>query len=412
MLQAIGLASQKKSTEEENSIEALLAGRPAASGSADDDCVSPLPRSNSFDPAMAEGAARDRPRGILRSGSLDPAISRGIPRSGSFDPAIPRGMVHSGSFDTAMLPHVSLSSFLDYEDFHTSRPPLHANRLNDTPTNHQRKTPPPRGNDRPLPPLMSPARQAAIVKCLAAIEDVKAKMAQCSTEDGSFHACPQQKSAEEDMSMEALLAGRSAASGSANDDHFSPLPRSNSFDPAMAVVAAYDRPQGIPRRGSFDPATLPTVSLSFPLRAGLAHGAGSSPISVPGSLASPLADFRPGGAPAVAEHSSEHWSEGVMRWLDGTTDEPPPYRTLTPPAVPRAVPEALGDASWGDASRGDASWGDASWEPRGQTQGVFLLAGGSTHARGEREGGERDGGARVYRTTPYVRRGSAPVPRS
>ncbi|KAJ1486517.1 hypothetical protein T484DRAFT_3630639 [Baffinella frigidus] len=346
MMKAIRGSPQKKPTEEEMSMEALLTRR-VSSGCAKGDRVaalggsstSPLGRSwNSQDPAMGGVAACGRPTGM--------------PASRSFDPVIARGMVKSGSFDLSKLPSVSLP-FLHYEDDDMSSsppPPFPANaRINGTPTNHQNKTPP-----------MSPVRKAAIEKCMAAIEEVKAALAESSTEDGS-------------MESGSPLAARSPLAGS---------PRVGST-PLPGSPRAGSPQDGGPRAASAPLAGSPRVYRNTPF-----NRWGSDPAGVIRS----------------ADPAEPYSEEAVWAWLDGKTDEPPAYRTLpSPPAAPR---DTFGKtARAGDAvarlGRPEALRNTSSGEG-GRAQGQ--LAGGS-QVGGSQAGGAQEGGPRVYRTPPYIKRG-------
>ncbi|KAJ1472172.1 hypothetical protein T484DRAFT_3647910 [Baffinella frigidus] len=360
MLKAIrGFPPQRKSAEEDMSMEALMTGQSTAS-------CSPLARPNSFDPAMAGNAACDR--------------SRGMPGVRSFDPANNRGMLKSGSFDPAMLPRVSLP-FLHSADSDTSSlPPSRANaRLNDAPTNHRRKTPP-----------MSPLRQAAIQRCIAAIEECKTLLAE-STEDRSLDACHNELPlrAGQTQGASPLEAGSPQVESTiAGGSPRSPLPES----PPAGGPRLYRTTPYIRRRGSAEPVEIMTAD------------------------------------------PSDHYSEEEAVWagLDGVTDAPPADRTLPEPAAPphdafvrlstppRAAARLSGAVE--QPSR------DASWEPRGlRARGRSPRARGRSprprpraHAGGEEAGALEigrcvvepvvfDEGQRVFRTTPYIRRGGAPT---
>ena len=178
-------------------VQSSMSGRSIERGVSRGDRVSTLAgsstshhaRPNSLDPGIfdrqdmrvkddmrvqSSTSGRSTPRGGAkgdRVSALAGASTSQHARSNSLDLGVsdrPPGMVRSGSFDPATMafPSVTLS-FLD-----TSSPPPHASSwLTDTTTN----TPP-----------RSLRSQAAIEKCIAAIEECTAALAlQSSTEDGS-----------------------------------------------------------------------------------------------------------------------------------------------------------------------------------------------------------------------------------
>ena len=376
-------------------MEALLTCRLSPKGdrvSAKGDRVSALsgcnPRNcSSFDPAMVGSKAFDSPRGMPRPGSFTPEMV-GAACDG------PRGMKRSGSADpsTMALPSVSLS-FLKDEGCHTSSP--------SSPTGL---------SSRKMQPL-SAQRQAAIEKCIRAIEECKSVLVQsgqgeCLTED-------------EPLNDDGLLDERPPRAG-----------RAQGGSPRVVGSPRFGSPRVGSPRLSPRPGS-PRVFRKTPYRSG-------SPAPYP--------------------------EEDVWAWLDGMADEPPAHRTLTPrPSggdhtprssgghhTPRSpVPAIAYPPVSRDASRSLEECGRLSAPPQDERLCVKLgtsspraappssssprapppdgsytealrdvteavaceqcgshAVGGACAGGGAHSGG---GGPRVFRTTPYIRRGSAPI---
>ena len=283
---------------------------------------------------------------------------------------------------------------------------------------------------------LSPQRQAAIEKCIRAIEECKSVLAQSGqgefiTDDGLLDELP----------LRVVQAqGRSSREGS-------PIPlragRAQGGSPRVGSP--------LPLRAGQAQGGSPRVGSPLPHRAGQVQGGSSregSPLPLRAGRAqdgSPRAGSPRAGSPHVFRQtpyirrgSTEEFAvvgsaspvpypeEDVWAWLDGTADEPPAHRPFMPSSggvppitFPRVAHDASRNASLeecgklstppqdeklcahlGTSSPRAASPNcsstealrDVSWEPH------------DTHA-----GGGRAGGPRVFRTTPYIRRGGAPI---
>ena len=196
------------------------------------------------------------------------------------------------------------------------------------------------------------------------------------------------------MSMESVMVGGAVFEGTVVDatagtpagDAGSPLARSNTFNPAMARAAASDRPRGIFKSGSFHPAMLPTVSLSF-LNKNHANERLNATPTTHNHKTPPTLTFSGGG-------EGERLPMSPLRKGERSTMSP-----LCQAAIEKCI-AAIEECKAALAEDPSSPAGQAqSVSPLAcQAQGMMPLAGGASWS-------PLAGGPRVYRESPYIRRG-------
>jgi len=202
---------------------------------------------------------------------------------------------------------------------------------------------------------------------------------------------PQRKCAEEDMRMESLMVGGTVFEGTVVDatagtpagDAVSPLAHPNTFDPAMAES---DRPRGTFKSGSFDLAMLPKVSLSF--------------------LNEDRTNAQLNATPTINNHKTPPTLSLSGGGEGGRLPKPPLREGERPPMSPlrqAAIEKCIAAIEECKAALAEDPFSAASQAQSViplacQAQGASPLAGGASRS-------PLAGGARVFRKSPYIRRG-------